>query len=110
MDIKDMLKDDLAQQVIKDFGIENESDEAKAYLIAKLGENIMGRIILEVHNVLPPARRKEFAAHIEKGDPAALEKFIYPYIPNFDLFVQQEAQREMARTKEHMQKAAKEAQ
>lgn len=106
MNIKDILKEDLAQAVIKEFGLEGESDEAKAYLIAKLGENIMGRIVLSVHTVLPPKRRPEFEQLLEAGDPAALEKFIYPYIPNFDLFVQQEAQKEIARTKEYMQKAA----
>lgn len=108
MDIKDLLKDDLAQVVIREFGIESESDEAKAYLIGKLGENIMGRVMLGVHDVLPETKRKEFETLLESGNPAALEKFIYPYIPNFDLFVQEEAQKEISRTKEYMQKAAAE--
>ena len=103
MDIKDILKEDLTQNVIKEFGLEQESSEGQAYLIAKLGENIFGRVLLGVHEVLPEAKRPEFEALVEEGDPEKLHAFIYPYIPNFDLFVQQEARKEIDRTTELMQ-------
>lgn len=106
MDIKDILKEDVAQEIIREFGIEGESDEAQAYLIAKLGENILGRVILEIHGILPAARRSEFQALVERGDPVTLEKFIHPFIPNFDMFVRGEAQKEIVRTKDLMKKQA----
>lgn len=102
MDLKNILNDEMTRAVLRDFGLENASDEAKARLLAGLGENIMGRVMIEVLKVLPEARRPEFDELIGRGDPEALEKFIFPYIPNFDLFVQQEARKEVDRTKEYM--------
>lgn len=107
MDIKDILNDEMTQEVLLEFGLENASDDAKARLLAGLGENIMGRIMIEVLKVLPEARRAEFDDLVGRGDPEALEKFIFPYIPNFDLFVQQEAKKEIDRTKEYMRQDTK---
>lgn len=107
MDIKTILNDELSHEVLREFGLESASDEKKARFLEGLGENIMGRIMIEVLKVLPEARRAEFDELIGSGDPAALEKFIFPYIPNFDLFVQQEAKKEIDRTKEYMRQDMK---
>ncbi len=103
MDIKDILNDETTQAVLREFSLEDASDDERARFLAGLGENIMGRIMIEVLKILPEPRRAEFDELMGGGDPEALEKFIYPYIPNFDLFVQQEARKEIDRTKEYMQ-------
>ncbi len=105
MDIKDILNDEMTQAVLREFALENASEDERSRFLAGLGENIMGRIMIEVLKVLPEQRRAEFDELVGSGDPEALEKFIYPYIPNFDLFVQQEARKEIDRTKEYTQQS-----
>ena len=101
MDIQTMLTDDFTQKVIREFGIAGESDEAKAYLLAQLGDNIAGRVLLETQKMLPEGKRAEFNALVD-GSPDALVAFLQPYIPDFSQFVQTEAQKEIERTKEYM--------
>ena len=105
MDIKDILNDEMTQAVLREFALENASEDERSRFLAGLGENIMGRIMIEVLKVLPEQRRAEFDELVGSGGPEALEKFIYPYIPNFDLFVQQEARKEIDRTKEYTQQS-----
>jgi len=97
-----ILKSDMAQTVIKEFGIEGESEESKAYLIAKLGENILGRIMLEAINNVPNSEHTRYKQLVESGDIQAFQTFILRYIPDFTRFAEQKAREEIARTKSFM--------
>jgi|CXWL01.1.fsa_nt_gi hypothetical protein len=102
MNLQDLLKDEFAQKVIREFGIEGEADETKAQLLAQLGENISGRILLKVSKILPADKRAEFEALVEGDNPEALRHFLSPYVEDFGALAQAEAQKEIERTKAYM--------
>jgi len=106
MNLHDLLKDDLTQTLITEFGIENESDDVKARLIAKFGENILGRVVLEMLNTLPADKRAGFDTLVGSGDPDALKAYLSPYIPDLDRFLHEETRKETDRIKLHMRDQA----
>ncbi len=106
MNLHDLLKDNLTQTLITEFGIEHESDEVKARLIAKIGENIFGRVVLEMLNALPTDKHAGFDALVGNGDPDALKAYLSPYIPDLDLFLREETRKEIERIKLHMRDRA----
>ncbi|MEK7628818.1 MAG: DUF5663 domain-containing protein [Patescibacteria group bacterium] len=99
MDINTILKEDMVQALLKEFRLENASSDTQAYFLSRMGQNIVNRLTLETLRVLPEDKRPAFDELVGKGDAEAIQKFIYPYIPNFDQFVQEEVRKEVARTK-----------
>lgn len=97
------LKGEQVQQLINDFGLTSEPEEVQAQFIAKLGENILARMAVQVLHILPEEKHEEFGQYMDKGDVQALQDFLQPHIPNFDVFVQKEVQTEIQETKQRMQ-------
>ena len=102
MDVIQNLIGDFAQQAVREFGIEAESDDTKAYLIGQLAENISGRVLVEASKLIPDDKRAEFSALTEGSDVDAIVHFLMPYIADFQGFVQTEAQKEIEQTKSYM--------
>ncbi|MBI4068436.1 hypothetical protein HY413_03460 [Candidatus Kaiserbacteria bacterium] len=102
MNIVRNLAGDFAQHVVREFGIEAESDDAKAYLVGQLAENISGRVLLEATKLIPDEKQVEFSALAEGTDADAIERFLAPYIPDFQSFVRSETHKEIERTKAYM--------
>jgi hypothetical protein len=102
MNIDGILKDDLTQKLIREFGIEGESAETKASLLAQLGENISGRVLLEATKKVPEDQREAFFATIETSDLNSVKQFLQLYVSDFEQFVREEAQKEIERTKTYM--------
>ena len=100
-----MLGSDFAQTLVKEFGIEGESTETQARLVAQIGESVFARIVLEILTILPPDKHAGFDALIGTGDPDALHAYIAPHIPDFDLFVRETAQKEIEHIKADMNAA-----
>ncbi|OHB18504.1 MAG: hypothetical protein A2854_00015 [Parcubacteria group bacterium RIFCSPHIGHO2_01_FULL_56_18] len=94
-----ILGDDFAKSFIHEMGIENESPEAQAHLIASLGENILNRITLEMLKVLPESKYEKFSSLVGAGDMDALRAFLEKHIPALDNFIQKAAKEEYEATK-----------
>lgn len=105
MDLKTLLSDDWAQAALKELNAEQEAPETQAAIIAQLGENVYMRVTAEVVKLLPEEKRFEFAELMDSNQPKALYDFLYPYIPNLDLFVKEEMRKELDATKALMQAA-----
>lgn len=99
---RQLLGDDFTKQVMRDFGIEAESPEAQVYLMSSLGENIIQRITLEVLKIIPESEHEKFGSFIGGGDMNGLRKFLEPYIPDVDEFMQKTAKEEYEATKKLM--------
>ena len=102
MNLQDLLSDTFARKMIQEFGIEEESDETKAYLLARLAENISGRTLFELSKKISPEKSSEFDTLVAGDDVEALGSFLAPYVPDFAQFVQAEAKKEIERTKAYM--------
>ncbi|NBV78118.1 hypothetical protein EBR66_08210 [bacterium] len=95
----DMMNEDFAMQVAKEFGIENEPLEVRAALIEALGSNITRRFLLEVLKELPEEKRDGFADLVGTDKLDDMYEIVSPYIPDLDAFVKECAQREIQETK-----------
>ncbi len=102
MNIVRNLAGDFAQQVVREFGLEGEADDAKAYLVGQLAENISGRVLLDATKLIPDEKRVGFSALAEGTDADAIERFLAPYIQNFQSFALSEAKKEIERTKAYV--------
>ena len=102
MNLSDIPSAELAQQIIREFGLSDESPEVQAYLLSKLADNISGRVLFGVRQLLPEAERAAFDSLIQGDDKQTLMNIIARVVPNFDAFVQTEAEKEIALTKTYM--------
>ena len=102
MDLASTFGPNFVEKIVHEFGIESESDDAKAYLIGQLAENISGRMLLEARKLIPEEKQDEFRTLIEKTEASAIERFLATYISDFQSFVRTEAQKEIERTKTYM--------
>lgn len=103
MDQQSKTLEQLTEGLIEELGIQNESPEAQAYLMEKLGRNIFARITAEVLHIVPEEKHAEFQNLMGSGDMKALHDFLKPHIPNFDMLVQTEARKEIEQVKQFMQ-------
>ncbi len=94
----DVLNDTLAQQIAKEFGVENESPAVRATLLAELGTNITRRIALDIIKALPEEKRDAFEALIGTDKLDNMYTLIKPYIADLDAFVQASARHEIDET------------
>ncbi len=97
-----MLTPTLQQKIIREFGIEHETPEAQVYLLGKFAENVSNRIAYEVKKIIPQEKREEFDTLVAADDESVLKQFISTHVPNFEAFVQSEAQKEIDITKAYM--------
>jgi hypothetical protein len=101
--IQNFLTNNFLRRVIETFGLEKESDEAKALLIARLCKNIAARVQSEVSAKLSPEQQKEFEVLLKGEDTRTIEQFISSHVGDFKKFVQEVAQKEVEKTKVRMQ-------
>lgn len=92
--IDEILGDEFTQRIAAEFGLSHETPETQAELISKVGETIMGRVILELAKAIPAAERSAFESFISSGDLVGMREFLLKYIPNLDEFIQEQARKE----------------
>jgi len=97
---------DFLQNAVRTFGIERESREMQAYLIARLCDNVAAHAYVEAGAKLPPEKRKEFEALLNGTSAEAIERFMFPHIGDIKTFMQSVAQKEMEVIQAQMHKAA----
>ncbi|OGG54974.1 hypothetical protein A3D62_02925 [Candidatus Kaiserbacteria bacterium RIFCSPHIGHO2_02_FULL_49_11] len=97
-------QDDIRQQVVDKIGIKSASLAVQEAVVSQVGENIMTRVVTAIHGILPEEKRAEFETLIGAGDVDALNAFLKPHVPNLDILVQQEAEKEIAAYKEEVAK------
>jgi len=102
MNIPNVFGPDLVEKIVRDFGIEGEAEEAKKYLLGQLMENISNRVLFEAKKLVPTEKLTEFTELVEGSDADAIERFLAPYISNFQSFALSEAQKEIEQTKSYM--------
>jgi len=106
MNPQELIQEEMAQEVIKIFGIGDAAPEKQATLIAQLGENIYARLVVSVAQIVPPERHTELEQLLGEGDLEKLNNFLKPYIPNFAEFIESEVKKEITETKALMTQGA----
>ena len=74
--IEELLGDEYAATIIREFALENDTPEGQAQFIALLGENVIQRITFEILKILPEADVATFESFIGAGDLEGLRKFL----------------------------------
>ena len=76
-------------------GLENISDEAKAEILAKVGQLAQRRILLRVTEEMDTKQREDFEKFLdEKGDkPDEVEDYLRKNIPHIDKLVEDEIEK-----------------
>lgn len=97
--IKQLLGDDFTKSLISDLGLQDDTPEAQAYLLAQLGENIFEQLTLELLSALPESEYEKFKSLTGSGDMQALRVFLEKHIPDLDRFIQEAAKKEYEATK-----------
>lgn len=100
--LHELLNDDIAQSVILDFKLQDDTPEEQAEFISQLGENIMLRLTLEILKLLPESEHERFKEFIGSGDMPGLRTFLMPHILDLDRFFQHEVMKEYEATKTRM--------
>lgn len=72
----------------KNLGISHFPQDAQEKILAKLGENITKRIMLELLKKLPEEKMGEFEEIQKSGDDEKMQVFLRANIPNIDELVQ----------------------
>jgi hypothetical protein len=94
----DVLNEEMAMQVARAFGVENESPAVRATVLAELGTNISRRIALDILRALPEEKRGAFEELIGTDKLDDMYTLIKPYIKDLDAFVQTSARHEIDET------------
>jgi hypothetical protein len=89
--VKDLLKDVSARQALKDFDIEDATEEQQVEFITSLGDNIQQSIVIEIARVLPESAMDEYTNFVGSGDLEGLKNFLTKHIPDLDNFMQRAA-------------------
>ena len=93
------MKDEILAATIRELGLEHLSEDAKQAALAGIGENVLGRVVLEIMKILPKTRHEEFRAMIGTASPLKIYTYLSPYIVDMPALVQRVAAAEIAETK-----------
>jgi len=93
-------RDELEELVAKELSIESFTEKEQSALIAKIGENIIKRVTLEILRVLPEDKQEEFGKLVGSGEFKDMDEFLKPYIPNLNDFVNNESKKEIEEFKQ----------
>lgn len=94
-----LMKDEILAATIRELGLEHLSEDAKQAALAGIGENVLGRVVLEIMKILPKTRHEEFRAMIGTASPLKIYTYLSPYIVDMPALVQRVAAAEIAETK-----------
>lgn len=93
------------QSLITELGIENDTPENQAELLAILGSNATKRVVLALFEALPENLHPDFERFIGGGDMQGLHDFLEEHISDVDELVVKEIRAEFEAT---LAEAAKE--
>ena len=86
--IEQLLKDPFSVEFLREFGLENGSEAAKASVLERTAEILMKRLILEILKKLPKKEHATFDKMVENGAPTdAWYEFLRPYVGDVEEFV-----------------------
>jgi hypothetical protein len=92
-----LMKDEILAAAIRELGFEHLSEEGKQAALAGIGENVLGRVVLEVLKILPVTKHEEFRAMIGTASPLKIYTYLSPYIVDMPGLVQRVAAAEIAK-------------
>lgn len=92
--------DDINDALIKDLGLEGIPKDVQDEVIARVGENILGKITVTIVEKISPAARQEFDSISEAGDSERMKMFLNAQIPDFDNFVKSEVHKSVLEFKQ----------
>jgi hypothetical protein len=101
--IQEILGEDFTKKMLEEMELQHSSPEVQAELLAKLGQNIIERVMLELLSAVPEEVRGEFESHVGSGDVASFRAFLEKYISDLDEFITHHANREFEQTKTRIQ-------
>lgn len=87
--------DQMQQMIAKDLGLEALAPEQQRQIITAFGEVALKAATLAIAEKLPEGKRDQFAALAERGDPAALQKFLDLEVPDHDAIAKDAVAREV---------------
>lgn len=85
--MKTMIKEQIKQNIIKELGIENLSEEKAEEVIARLEENIQRTLVLEALDLLKVDDQQEFLEIIKTKNDEKIFSFLESRIANFDFLI-----------------------
>jgi len=94
------MPDDMTTAVARDLGITELSADEQKQVIEQFGEVALKAATLAVIGRLDEAKRGEFAALAEAGDPAKLKIFLDAEVPDHEAVVKDAVAAEIARFRE----------
>lgn len=101
--VEEILGDDFTKKMLEEMELQHSSPAVQEELLAKLGQNIIERVILELLTAVPESARVEFESHVGSGDVAAFRDFLEKNIDDLDGFILHHANREFEQTKTRIQ-------
>ncbi|MDD3498307.1 MAG: DUF5663 domain-containing protein [Candidatus Moranbacteria bacterium] len=82
-------QDKIKEEIIKELGLENLSDEKQDEILIKIGEIILKKIFIETVDRLSDSDRKTFESMLKGGKKAdEIEKFLNEKIDDYDKMVE----------------------
>lgn len=94
------MQDEMTKLIAADLGIADLPVEEQQQLIAQFGEVALKAATIAVIEKLPEAKRSEFAALAEAGDPEALRVFLDAEVPEHEGLAKAAVAEEISRFKE----------
>ena len=94
-----LLGTDFGEALAKEFGIENDTKEAQAELLAAVGQHVFERVVFEILTALPKSAHPQFEALIGSQDFKALNALLHEHIADPDAFIAREAKKELQAVK-----------
>ena len=101
--IEEILGGDFAKKMLEEMELQHSTPEVQSEMLAKLGQNIIERVMLELLTAVPEPARAEFESHVGSGDVAAFRAFLEQHINDLDEFILHHANREFEQTKTRIQ-------
>lgn len=95
-----VLDDEITANAIEVLDLASAPEDQKLAALDALSENILARVVVVVFEKLPVGLRDEFQSYIGSSDTKGLMTFLNRHVTDFPALLVQEAQEEIAETKE----------
>lgn len=97
--IEEILGDEYTKNIVQELGLQNNSPDEQANIIALLGENIFKRVMLEIFTALPKEHHDKLESYLGSQDVLGMRKFLLQHIPDLDKLIRHHAEVEYESTK-----------
>ena len=92
------------EMLVSELGIAELKPELQNEILSGVGENIVRAVMIAVIEKLPPQAQEQFKKLTEAGDAEGVAALLKANIENPDVFIEQEARKEIAAFKDTLAK------